>query len=86
MALSPSHKLGQIIGFVLESVIDQALRPLAANYGLYLDKQGPRPARNARKKVTWVDDLGNKHDLDYVLERGGSAEVVGAPAAFIESA
>jgi len=36
--------------------------------------------------VTWRDDLGNEHDLDYVLERGGSAEDLGIPVAFIETA
>jgi len=41
-----------------------------------------RPGR----KVTWIDSRGNRHDLDYVLERGGSAERRGDPLAFIESA
>jgi hypothetical protein len=36
--------------------------------------------------VTWQDGYGNKHDLDYVLERGGDEERLGVPAAFIESA
>jgi hypothetical protein len=29
---------------------------------------------------------GNKHDLDYVLERGGTEDRLGVPIAFIESA
>ncbi len=37
-------------------------------------------------KVTWQDGYGNKHDLDYVLERGGTDAVIGTPVAFIESA
>lgn len=37
-------------------------------------------------KVTWQDGYGNKHDLDYVLERGGTDSIIGIPVAFIESA
>lgn len=37
-------------------------------------------------KVTWEDDLGNKHDLDHVIERGGTEDERGIPAAFIETA
>lgn len=37
-------------------------------------------------KVTWQDAYGNRHDLDYVLERGGSENSFGVPVAFIESA
>lgn len=29
---------------------------------------------------------GNAHDLDFVLERGGSDDKIGMPAAFIETA
>ena len=36
--------------------------------------------------MTWQDGFGNKHDLDYVLERGGTDEILGVPIAFIESA
>ncbi len=46
---------------------------------------GPGPARRGIK-VTWEDRTGNAHDLDYVLERGGSDEVRGLPTAFIEMA
>ena len=52
----------------------------------YLDFEGPRKARGGRSKVTWQDGYGNKHDLDYVLERGGTEETRGVPVAFIESA
>jgi hypothetical protein len=37
-------------------------------------------------KVTWRDRYGNTHDLDYVFERGGTDDVIGLPAAFIEVA
>ena len=36
--------------------------------------------------MTWQDGYGNKHDLDYVLERNGSPNVIGQPVAFIETA
>ena len=36
--------------------------------------------------MTWQDGYGNKHDLDYVLERGGTEDTLGIPIAFIESA
>ncbi|MGL5193569.1 MAG: hypothetical protein ACRC8Y_08175 [Chroococcales cyanobacterium] len=51
----------------------------------YLDYQKSRPARKG-KKVTWEDEDGNKHDLDFVIEVGGTEEKLGLPIAFIESA
>lgn len=85
MALSPAHKFGQILGEALEAAIEPLLRTFAEDNILYLDKQGYRPARPG-KKVSWVDSSGNKHDLDYVLERGGTENKIGSPVAFIESA
>ena len=85
MAKSPAHRLGQIIGEALELAYEPILRDFADEHDLYLDRQGPRAARPG-KKVSWVDINGNKHDLDFVLERGGTAQRVGVPAAFIESA
>jgi len=54
--------------------------------GLYLDKKGVRGAARDGKKVSWVDKYGNSHDLDFVIEKGGSASVRGRPLAFIEAA
>ncbi len=85
MAVSPSHKYGQIIGEMLERAFEKYLKNFTDTKGLYLDTIGPRKARKG-KKVSWIDLYGNKHDLDFVLERGGSEEVIGAPVAFIESA
>jgi hypothetical protein len=85
MASSPSHKFGQIIGDLLEDSIVSVLQEFADEHHLYLDKKGIRPARSGTK-VTWVDADDNKHDLDFVLERGGSPTKRGKPAAFIESA
>jgi hypothetical protein len=85
MAESPAHRFGQIIGDVLEEAIEPLLREFATEHGLYLDKRGDRPARRGRK-VTWKDLNGNSHDLDYVLERGGTPIEIGTPVAFIETA
>lgn len=85
MAQSPSHKFGQIIGDLLEEAIKPRLQECASKYGLYLDTKGPRPARSG-KKLSWQDSYGNIHDLDFVLERGGTAHKIGSPVAFIEIA
>jgi hypothetical protein len=85
MATSPSHRFGQIIGEVLETAITPLLQNFALEHELYLDKKGPRPCRRGRK-CTWVDLNNNSHDLDFVLERGGTADKKGMPAAFIEVA
>lgn len=84
---SPGHKLGQMIGNFFESVLGAQLERTARELGLYLDRKGPRSGvRGTHHKVTWRDNQGNGHDLDYVLERGGSAERQGRPVAFIELA
>ena len=85
MAISPGHKFGQLIGEVLEQAIEPILCEFAKKQGLYLDKKGPRPAR-VGQKVCWTDLNGNKHDLDFVIEREGSRDRVGVPVAFIEAA
>jgi hypothetical protein len=85
MAESLSHKFGQIIGDLLELALEPHLQKFARKHKLYLDKKGERKARSG-KKVSWTDAKGNKHDLDYVLERGGTEHKIGIPIAFIESA
>lgn len=85
MASSPSHKFGQIIGNLLEEIIFSPLREFYKERGLYLDTQGDRKARSG-KKVTWEDKYGNMHDLDYVIEKGGTPDIIGKPVAFIEVA
>lgn len=86
MAKSPSHKFGQIIGDLLESVMEVYLVPIAKQYDLYLDKKEPRKARNNKKEVIWTDIKGNNHKLDFVFERNGTQTQVGDPVAFIEIA
>jgi hypothetical protein len=85
MAISYSHKFGQIIGALLELAIQPHLEKFAKKNKLFLDKKGQRKARTG-KKVTWADGKGNKHDLDFVLERGGTENKIGSPVAFVESA
>ncbi len=85
MAESLSHKFGQIIGDLLELALEPHLQKFAKKHKLYLDKKGVRKARSG-KKVTWTDTRENKHDLDFVLERGGTENKIGVPVAFIESA
>jgi hypothetical protein len=85
MAESFAHKWGQLIGNLLQVSLWDVLQGVADKHGLYLDYQRERPARTG-KKVNWRDRHGNLHDLDYVLERGGTDTARGLPAAFIETA
>ena len=85
MAEAFGHKFGQIIGDALECSIGPCLKLFARKNHLFLDSRGPRPARKGNK-VSWTDINGNVHDLDYVMERGGTATKIGAPVAFIECA
>ena len=85
MATSPSHRFGQIMGDMLEAAIIPTLSAFCGQHKLYLDYKGKRPTRRG-KKCTWMDKYGNKHDLDFVLERGGTPTHQGIPAAFIETA
>ena len=85
MAVSLSHKFGQIIGDVLEGAMVPILYEVATKNNLFLDKKGKRNGRSGLK-VTWKDKFGNDHDLDFVYEVGGSTDKKGYPVAFIESA
>jgi hypothetical protein len=86
-ATSPGHKLGQMIGNFIQDTFGDVFTKFAKRRKIYCDKQGPRPAiRGAKKRVTWIDDDGNAHDLDFVLEVGGSDAKKGDPIAFMELA
>ncbi|MES2387821.1 MAG: DNA methylase [Bacteroidota bacterium] len=85
MAESLSHKFGQIIGNLLELTIQPSLESFAKSNNLYLDKKGVRQGRPG-SKVSWKDLNSNIHDLDFVLEKGGSDTSIGTPVAFIEIA
>jgi len=91
MAESHAHRWGQIIGDVFEQFVRDMLKSIAERHQLYLDYKKPRRARANQggrdlSKVTWCDSYGNRHDLDYVLERGGTEDALGVPVAFVESA
>lgn len=85
MAVSYSHRLGQIIGESLENALEPFLRGFADKHNLYFDKKEFRNARSGTK-LTWIDINNNKHDLDFVFEEGGTSECIGKPVAFIECA
>ena len=86
MATSPSHRLGQLLGNILESIFIPLLQDVANRHNMYLDVVGrPRDVRKG-KKITWADAYGSSHDLDFVFEYGGSLTELGRPVAFIESA
>jgi hypothetical protein len=85
MGEAKGHKFGQCLGDYCERAIEPLLQEFADKHDLYLDKKGARQARKG-KKVQWLDMYGNSHDLDYVIERGGTAGRIGTPVAFIESA
>ncbi len=86
MAESPAHRFGQIIGDLLEEIILPQLQEYCDERGLYLDKKGARGTARKGRKVKWQDKFENFHDLDFVIEAGGTAEKVGRPLAFIEAA
>lgn len=86
MAISPAHRLGQIIGEQLEASAREPLAAIAKEFNLYLDYHHSRQARGGKKRVVWEDWKGNTHILDYVMEEGGSETVQGRPRAFIEIA
>lgn len=85
MAKSQSHTLGEFIGDFFENLMKRPIREFAEKNGLYFDSAGPRKVRKG-KKVTWTDIHGSRHDLDFVLEKGGTEETIGDPVAFIELA
>lgn len=72
MAESSAHRFGQVIGELIESVVEPQIETFCQSQGLYLDHQKRnRPARSG-KKVSWTDNYGNTHDLDFVIERDGT--------------
>ncbi|MFW2178012.1 MULTISPECIES: hypothetical protein [unclassified Moraxella] len=87
MAVSDSHRLGQLIGVMLEKAIQPKLREILPDNSFYLDTVNTdRNVRGKKRKVSWVDYQGNKHDLDFVIEKNGTLENYGTPKAFIECA
>jgi hypothetical protein len=59
------------------------LETVANELGLYLDHRfRERAARG--KKILWKDADGNEVDYDFVLELGGTDEMIGIPVGFVE--
>ena len=86
MAESPPHRFGQMVGDLLEDLVEQLLRKFCDTRHYYLDKKGPRGNARSGKKVAWEDRYGNVHDLDFVIEKDGTKNHRGRPLAFIEVA
>lgn len=86
MATSPSHKLGQMIGNMLEDIMSPILKNIVQKHSLYLDVVGHKRPGVRGKKLTWLDSYDSAHDLDFVIESGGSDLKRGRPVAFIETA
>jgi len=86
MAKAPVHKLGQMIGDFIEKYFEGELSQICFERRMYLDVVGKTRTARRGKKVTLNDVYGNKHDLDFVIERGGTDATLGIPAALIECA
>lgn len=86
MAKAPVHKLGQMIGDFIEKYFEGELTQICQQRQMYLDVVGKDRSARKGKKVSWKDVYGNKHDLDFVIERDGDDAVLGTPAALIECA
>lgn len=86
MADAPGHLLGQLIGGILEIATEPVLRDLAVKHGMYLDTKGLREGIRTGQLLSLPDRDGNKHDLDFVLERSGKVDEAGVFAAFVECA
>jgi len=66
VALSPSHRFGQIIGDLLEEVMGPQFEMFCSSHGLYLDKSGVRGAARDGKKVSWLDKYGNSPEISNI--------------------
>jgi len=86
MAKAPGHQFGQMVGLLVEEIVKSVLQEFADKFGYYLDAQGHRGNARPGIKVTWTDKYDCEHDLDFVLEKDGTADVRGRPLAFIETA
>ena len=86
MAESPAHRFGQVVGGLLEEILEASLQAFCEPSGLFLDKHGARSGVRKGRKVTWEDKYGNNHDLDFVIEKSASPAQRGRPIAFIEAA
>ena len=86
MAESPAHRFGQVIGNLIEEILQPVLQEFADQRKLFLDKHGGREGVRSGRRLSWKDDYGNSHDLDFVIEKTAAPGVQGRPVAFIEAA
>lgn len=86
MAKSPAHKIGQLIGHMLEDIFEPLLKEVGSKTGTYLDKTNIERSSRTSKILTHIDDNGNNHGLDFVFERFGTDNKEGLPIGFIECA
>ncbi len=86
MAEAPGHLLGQLIGGTLELATEPVLRDIASKHGFHVDAKGARPGVRDGRLLSLLDSHGNKHDLDFVIERGDTQSGAGAYVAFVECA
>ncbi|MEI2565389.1 hypothetical protein V7T16_17015 [Vibrio metoecus] len=86
MADAKAHKLGQMIGEFIEKYFEEQLLSICNDRNLYLDVVGKVRRARKGKKVKWIDVYGSYHDLDFVIERNGTEDSLGIPAALIECA
>lgn len=85
MAMYMGPDFNQFLNDIIEMATELILQQFAQEHNLYLDKKGPRMQRNSTRLV-WADLSGAQHELDFVLERGGTPAQAGTPVAFIEVA
>lgn len=57
MAESNAHKFGQIIGNLIEEIVEPVLTKFSRPRGYYLDKKGKRGKARRGKKVTWNTNM-----------------------------
>lgn len=86
MAKSDAHRLGQYIGIMLEKAVQPKLESIIGTEYFLDSVSTNRSVRGKKKKVSWRDAQGNSHDLDFVIEKGGTDTNIGHPKAFIECA
>ncbi len=86
MAQSQPHKLGEFIGAFFEDLMKKPVQEFSQKYSLFFDTNCPRKARGGKKTLEWTDAHGNKHRLDFVIEKDGTEKSFGEPIAFIELA
>lgn len=77
---SPGSALGEAVGLLIESEVVSAVRQVAGQLGFYADTGGPRPERRRGVQLTLANGVGNRYQLDCVVE-----DAEGRPVIIVES-